>query len=1040
MTSPGQVLTIDKNSPPACILRVPLDARREAYLEDLVRTHTPLVMRFRRVLRADAPPEWEDHNASHFEALLSIDLTPLEEPGAREIVRAVAPLEPRNQRLSAPPTATPDQGGLKRKPSAMEGTYPGGGATQVSVEGGERTKKLKTTARRAKAGGIPATLYEEPDTSAPHPYLAAGTFATVSLKLSHTLAPLVSDRVRPDATPQRLLITRQSTRPAKAVVEEPGRCVANALDRIVKKVLGDYQTMTGAWPVLPPTASSEEKEEWRRQFFDFLQSSGQVTAYKAYLTPLVVRLVREKLSVVSGETISGDGGGEKHPSAITRKYISQLSNELYVYLLDCVHSSLNNAMEQYDAPARARSGEETQLSEGGIVPGERSHGAKLGAAPEQCTDPWITRAMEAESSGDYGPAETYHQARVTAAVQGTLEETPSSGGLLLCCVWTDAADFYVRIGEIAKAEQSYREAIACNTFYTRALLAYGMLLMAYDRLSEAAVYVHSCVEVSDAESLPLVWGCIALLNNLYMLHVREGSSGYEAELAQWERERRLAVRRALLTGQMLSTNNEGSAVGVPVSQVEINDNAAETAAIFQKQTNEQEEIVFMYVARYATQLQHSELANICLARCRLGCTCVELLYARLFAQNGQHRNVLETLDTLDMKQQETEAKHMEDCEVDEESGNLTTTGGTEEQGIVDDDEKECFATKPPMPPRVDPQVLNDEVLLLRAQSKEALGHLDEAIHLYKAALCKTDHKGHHRHGVKTGVVEAPIARVPEYLLPTTPKAAKQKLLDEFDVGHSLHYRFSIGYLRLGNLLLGRGRFKDATGVFTLGIQAWPLNSLMWLGTGIGYYRAGNIVAAEVCLNKSNVCNPLNPRTWAFLTLLCMRTNPEQVQMMLEQTVHHGLSDVALWAELGCEMLITVNKPMWSIRCLQHALNYVAIPTHDIIHADEEGLPPVAPVQQDLSRGNAIDMDITRSNESMASIRNVHSDDTYTSGIMQGPSALHTRLASICLYYLSHALLRLSRIEEARRALTMIIRDSTDEVLKAKAEMDLKHCA
>ncbi|CCW71802.1 unnamed protein product [Phytomonas sp. Hart1] len=215
---------------------------------------------------------------------------------------------------------------------------------------------------------------------------------------------------------------------------------------------------------------------------------------------------------------------------------------------------------------------------------------------------------------------------------------------------------------------------------------------------------------------------------------------------------------------------------------------------------------------------------------------------------------------------------------------------------------------------------------------------------------------------------------------------------------------------------------------------------MWLGAGIGYYRSGNPIAAEACLNESNVCNPLNPRTWAFLALLCMRTNPEQVGMLFEQTQRHGLSDAVLWAELGCEMLITINKPTWSLKCLQRALSGKAIPHRGTIHTDEaEETPSSSPAPRDLNQGEGITIDDSKSTEALGSIRNVSGNDTYTSGTMQGSSVLPPSMTNICLYYLSHALLRLNRVEEARKALTRVIRDSTNDVLKAKAEVDLKHC-
>lgn len=196
--------------------------------------------------------------------------------------------------------------------------------------------------------------------------------------------------------------------------------------------------------------------------------------------------------------------------------------------------------------------------------------------------------------------------------------------------------------------------------------------------------------------------------------------------------------------------------------------------------------------------------------------------------------------------------------------------------------------------------------------------------------------------------------------------------------------FVRGYMRLGSLLLAAAKYKDALGVFSLGLQVWPGCSVLWLGAGIAYHRMGNAIAAEECLNESNCLDPLNPRTWAYLALLAMQnaggsgggggtmsTTPVELEQCLQQAMVHGLNDAALWAELGRELLLSARMPQLSEVCLRRAME-----------------------------------------------------------------SKDSQLVSTCAYHLAHALAHMYRWEEAKMMLEQVVRTSRNEVLKAKAEEEL----
>eukprot|EP00656_Telonema_subtile_P031308 TRINITY_DN34276_c0_g1_i1.p1 TRINITY_DN34276_c0_g1~~TRINITY_DN34276_c0_g1_i1.p1 ORF type:complete len:159 (+),score=21.34 TRINITY_DN34276_c0_g1_i1:375-851(+) len=81
-------------------------------------------------------------------------------------------------------------------------------------------------------------------------------------------------------------------------------------------------------------------------------------------------------------------------------------------------------------------------------------------------------------------------------------------------------------------------------------------------------------------------------------------------------------------------------------------------------------------------------------------------------------------------------------------------------------------------------------------------------------------------------------------------------------------------------------------------QQWPCG-LTWLGAGIAYYRLDDMSRAEQALNEANVHNNLNPKTWGYLSLMCLRQRREDdAEMSYNQAVKLGLADSGLIAELG----------------------------------------------------------------------------------------------------------------------------------------------
>ncbi|KAK7200188.1 TPR repeat [Novymonas esmeraldas] len=790
----------DASEPAPCVVRVPLTAAQETYLEGLLESGTPLKLTFRRVLRPGCPAEWEDFNAGYFEADIPVSLHALTEPGSTHLAAEV-PLQPA---------------------MAPEKRTAAGAATADSTDLAERGKKRSVTRKQRQL--VPSTLIDGPDRDAPHPYVAVGTAASVSITLQRTLTRLVSDRVRPAVTPAQLIPPRPTPTASMAAADDVQTRLQQTLREIVRRLVRDMRSSSAKGVPGSGAAAGSDSAAWRAELVSALQATGELAAFKSQLTPLVTGLVQERL-----RSDPASGGSQQE--------VARASTELYVQLMDMLHSTMHECV--IDAAAgvgggAAAGGEERELR-------------------------W--RAIEAEVSGDAELAAKLYQSRLATHVAGDS----------WAALWVDCALFYQRTEALAKAEQCYREAIACDPGCTVALLDYGAWLLAHDRLDEAAVFLHGLVDVAPQHTLG--WGCIALLADLHELAIRVGSPDAAAEQKKWRREQRLALRRAVECGAASPAAHGGGGVSATPPP---------PPSLLSPQQDGEEEQMYFDVATYLVHLHHRDLANLCLARCRPGEPRVELLYALLFTQGGQYEEALKTLD------------------------------GVQTPSVA-------YAAASAAGQR-----LVDECALLRAECAAALGRPSDAVRMYKQALCRG----------------APAA-APPYLALLASRWQQQRqeaqlasvagrggvlssasaLLDRRLTEAGGMFYLS-AYLRLCNLLLAEGRYRDALGVATLALQVWPSSSVLWLGAGVAYYRAGDLVPAEECLQESNTLNPANPRTWAYLALLAARLQNVGVEEVVQQLLSLNLEDAPLWAELGRTLLGTAQYSRLSVLCLRRAVSLV----------------------------------------------------------------------------------------------------------------------
>jgi tetratricopeptide (TPR) repeat protein len=399
-----------------------LDVTQDGVLQlgELADNKMPLIFRFRRCLRPGVPAEWADVNEQRYRAEVRLDLDPFLEPG-RTFHEYTVLLEP--EFTDPSPEMTSPAGKGKQKPA--------------------KPKKGKTD--------LPPTLAVEEENVGPHPYVEAGTQIHLCLQFAKPMVYLPEHRPRPEFKPTDIIPRRIKP------VRKPMDCVkaySAELKSIVLALVEEWREQGGT--------TEGDQEKVKENFLTALQSKGLAASYKEKLKHCIIKIVKEKFSVKSDES---------------QNTMMVFYNELYVYLLDLMHRTINDMFSRGAVALEPFEAEENK--------------------PES---KWKRLAEEAEENGDFGTAAKYHQERLVHE-----SEEP---GVDLQTPWYEYGEFLVRARDPAKAEQSFKEAIAIDINNLPSLIAYGLLLLSKKLYAEAEVFLQAAVDVDVEAVLP--WSCLGL--------------------------------------------------------------------------------------------------------------------------------------------------------------------------------------------------------------------------------------------------------------------------------------------------------------------------------------------------------------------------------------------------------------------------------------------------------------------------------------------------------------------------------------------------
>jgi tetratricopeptide (TPR) repeat protein len=451
----------------------------------------------------------------------------------------------------------------------------------VDVPRDDDKGKKKAPVKKGK-GSAPSILTDEMDASSEHPYLANQTQAHVTVTFATALTRLPQSRPRPDLQPTDLIPTRLRApkRPMDATKTFAAE-IESLTQRIVKEYREHVASSDNNTNHVDENISEVNGEELRASFLNYLQSSGQAHAYKQLLIPTVQAVVKEKFV------------RQPNPS---KEELNKVTNELYTYLTDTMHATIHRLFHTAEKQQRT-----TRSSLDGMSPSER----------------WKRRAMEAEVMREYGLAAKYHQERLgsvnpeSAGASNTSEDS-------LPNIWTEYAEFSLRVRDALKAEQAYREALALDYAHLPSLIGYGLLLLNSNRYQEAEVFLQSAV---DLQPNMLTWGCLALLYDMKALSLPDTPQS-ETQRLQFVRESKYSITQA--TRPAASSSSEGSS-------------AAPTDATASD--------AYLHISRHCVDLYLEDLANLSLVRCTAS-DVVELLYATIYYQTEQYEDAVATLSKI----------------------------------------------------------------------------------------------------------------------------------------------------------------------------------------------------------------------------------------------------------------------------------------------------------------------------------------------------------------------------------------------------------
>ncbi|CAH8498193.1 unnamed protein product [Heterobilharzia americana] len=104
-------------------------------------------------------------------------------------------------------------------------------------------------------------------------------------------------------------------------------------------------------------------------------------------------------------------------------------------------------------------------------------------------------------------------------------------------------------------------------------------------------------------------------------------------------------------------------------------------------------------------------------------------------------------------------------------------------------------------------------------------------------------------------------------------------------------------MRLGSIYLQEQKYREAKDIYLRACKHSP-TCATWLGVGKACFRVRELENAEEALTEANYINNRNPEVWAYLSMICLKTNRRtEAEQSFKYAIKTKLQDVHLLDEI-----------------------------------------------------------------------------------------------------------------------------------------------
>jgi len=555
------------------------------------------------------------------------------------------------------------------------------------------------------------------------------------------------------------------------------------LTSVAHMILDDFRKMYGEQISKDELDfNPEEQIKRKRELYYELNTSGKYFAYKEQLKHSIVKIVREKFMKTSVFSSPED--------------LQQFLSELYVYLIDQMHVCVGKFLS-------------------------------LNEDNPQITNPEITSsqlkqfAEEAFDEGNFKQASDYFKQRI---VKNDRDAT----------CWLDFGIYHLRMGDIIKAKECFKESISLDQNFTEGLIMHGIVSTLETKFEEAElVFERSTNLISSEHEIPevppyLPWTVLSVFyefsdNQFLAEHAFREASKIAASLnitqtrdENYSKNVEVDAIKQTKSNSVLSFPNHH---GGPL-KVKTNAGATKPAASVLSNKHDTQDLQHVSTGEKTTMEEPINEPGMYLLAAdwllkRHALNYAECLLSRELVSFGGSVVYFTLLSKLHSKQ-----------------GNHQLANEAIEKAIALDIE-------------------NAESWAISGHLAHSSGNVPTMRDCYERTIAF--------------VTDAP--------------------------------RMHTILLRLGGVYLNEDKHQKAKQTYLMASK-YAFTCLTWLGVGISCYRLGELDEAEEALSEANVLNNTNPVVWGFLALVTMRTHRKlEAEQCFKFATKLGLNDEKLLAEI-----------------------------------------------------------------------------------------------------------------------------------------------